>query len=293
MTTTPASRNGPFAVLPGTRLLGEVITWSCPGVKVKHLDLVHALKEAELDEGVARALAPRHTFTRACRKLSEARIIRPVAEDDKVITFQFTSERREDGRYEYELEALLTLDKATGKVTCRLPGLATLAQEELDRCIQARTGGDVTRIVQRLFERRADLFPIRAQGGAYFVAQEHAGFVDRVQAFLGKLNGKMNRFPVSAGTPQGDRSVKEAVAEGLAALIAEHRAAIAGFGEDTRESTLERAAGRIREARFKVEAYSTYLAEERGRLEKCLELAAGELRLKVESLATSREGVTP
>ena len=51
---------------------------------------------------------------------------------------------------------MLTLDKATGKVTCELPGLATLAQEELDRCIDARTGGDVTRVVQRLFERRAE-----------------------------------------------------------------------------------------------------------------------------------------
>src|SRR5262249_32983044 len=65
------------------------------------------------------------------------------------------------------------------------PGLATLAQEELDRCIEARTGGDVTRIVQRLFERQADLFPIRPAGGAYFTPQEHAAFVDKVQCFLG------------------------------------------------------------------------------------------------------------
>ena len=34
----------------------------------------------------------------------------------------------------------------------------------------ARTGSDVTRGVQRLFERRADLFPIRESGGVYFGA---------------------------------------------------------------------------------------------------------------------------
>ena len=40
----------------------------------------------------------------------------------------------------------------------------------------------------------------------------------------------------------GDRSVKESVAAGLAALIAEHRAAIETFGTDTREETVRRAA---------------------------------------------------
>jgi hypothetical protein len=54
------------------------------------------------------------------------------------------------------METLLKLEKQTGSVTCDLPGLAALAQEELDRCIAVRTGSDVTRIVQRLFEKQAD-----------------------------------------------------------------------------------------------------------------------------------------
>jgi hypothetical protein len=236
-------------------------------------------------EGVARELAPRRAFARACRQLSEQRIIRQVGEDDAVITFQFTAERREDGRYTYELETLLTLAKATGKVTCPLPGLATLAQEKLDECIASRTSADVTRVVQRLFERKADLFPIREQGGAYFTPAEHVGFVDRVQAFLSRINGRMGRFPVPAGTPEGDRSVKEAVAEGIASLIAEHHAAIFGFGEDTRQHTLERAAQRIRLTKHNVETYSAYLADEQEKLELALTAASARLRPKVDELA--------
>jgi len=284
-TTLTRPTNGFMTVTPGTKLLGEIITWSCSGVKVRHIDLVNALRESDLDEGVARELAPRYAFSRACKKLSDARIIRQIAEDEKVIQFQFTSEKKEDERFVYELETLLTLEKATGKVTCALPGLATLAQEELDRCLDARTGSDITKVVQRLFERKADLFPIREQGGAYFVPREHTGYTDLVQTFLGKINGKMNRFPVPAGTPEGDRSVKESVAAGIAALIKDHEEAIASFGEDTRESTLERAAERIKQTRFKVEAYSAYLAEEKGRLEKDLAVASANLRAKVESLA--------
>ena len=158
----------PVPVGVGTRLLGEVISWACPGVAVTHADLVRALEDAGLDPGVARELAPRHAFSRACKRLSDQRIIRPVSEDAATVKFQFTQESREGDHYEYRLETTLTLDKQTGAVTCELPGLATLAQEELDRCIAARTGSDITKVVQKLFERTADLFAIRPQGGCYF-----------------------------------------------------------------------------------------------------------------------------
>ena len=282
---TPANGNGPFTAAPGTKLLGEILTWSCSGVKIKLTDLVEALRDAGLDEGVARELAPRHAFSRACKKLSEARIIRPVAEDAHHITFQFTKESRASDSYEYTLETRLTLEKASGKVGCDLPGLATLAQEELDRCIAARNGADVTRAIQRLFERNADLFPIREKGGCYFVPERHSAFVDRIDRFLKKLNGSLRRFPVPAGTPHGDRSVREAVASGIETLIREHDAAVETFGVDTREGTFERAAERIKQTRFKVEAYSCYLAEERTRLERDLTAAQARLRAKVESLA--------
>jgi len=182
---------------------------------------------------------------------------------------------------------MLTLDKKTGTVTCDLPGLATLAQEELDRATDARTGSDVTRVIQKLFDRHADLFPIRPQGGCYFTPIRHTTFVDKVQAMLGRLNGQILRFPVPAGTAEGDRSVKDAVASGLAALIAEHRQAVAAFGTDTRDDTLKRAAEKIRTTRLKVEGYAELLADEKGRLDRELAAARDDLREKVSLLAAA------
>ena len=257
--TAPMRLPPPFATAAAR--LGEVISWTCGGVSVRHADLVAALRDAALDDHVARELAPRHAFTRACRKLSDQRIIRQVGEDESVLRFQFTAEHRDGDRFEYALETMLSLDKRTGAVQCGLPGLATLAQEHLDRAIDARTGSDVTRVIQRLFERHADLFPIRPQGGCYFVPDRHIPFVDKVHTFLGRIHGQLLRFPVPAGTSEGDRSVKEAVAAGLAALIADHRAAVESFGDDTRPETIERAALRIRTTRFKVESYAALLAE--------------------------------
>ena len=277
----------PAPMTAGTQLLGEVISWTCAGVAVTHAALVAALKDAGLDANVARELAPRHAFTRACKKLSEQRIIRQVGEDESVVRFQFTHESRAGDKFEYQLETMLTLDKRTGTVACDLPGLATLAQEQLDRAIDARTGSDVTRIIQKLFERDADLFAIRPQGGCCFCPQRHGGFVDKVQHFLGRINGQLLRFPIQAATSEGDRSVKEAVAAGLAALIAEHRQAIETFGEDTRDDTLTRAAEKIRKTQFKIAAYAEYLAEEKSRLDRELLAARQELRAKVEHLATA------
>lgn len=283
----PATAVVPFPVAAGTRLLGEVISWACSGVSVTHPALLAALADAGLDEGVARELAPKHAFTRACKKLCDRRIIRQVAEDDTAVKFQFTAESRDGDKFDYHLETMLTLDKKTGTVTCDLPGLATLAQEELDRATDARTGSDVTRVIQKLFDRHADLFPVRPQGGCYFVPERYAGFVDKVQAMLGRLNGQILRFPVPAGTVEGDRSVKDAVAAGLAALIDDHRRAVAQFGADTREDTLKRAADKIRSTQFKIAAYAAYLLDEKGKLDRELAAARDELRAKVEQLAAT------
>jgi hypothetical protein len=282
LTATAPTMNGFPGVVPGTRLLGEVISWTCPGIAVRHADVIVALRDAGLDETVARVLLPRHAFSRACKKLAQDRIIRSVADDADTITFQFTHESRAGDKYEYTLETMLALTKATGKVSCELAGLATVAQELLDRAIDHRTGSDVTRMIQRLFDRHADLFPVREAGGVYFVPQAHAAFVDRVQQFLNRVNGRLARFPVPAGTPHGDRSVKDAVADGLATLIAEHREAVAGFGDDTRRDTLDRAAERIRLTRHKLEAYATYLADARDRLAGELAVAARELLAKID-----------
>src|SRR5215218_9920846 len=282
----------PPPVSAGTRLLGEVIAWACPGVSVTHADLVRALEDAGLDPGVASELTPRHAFSRACKRLSDQRIIRPVSEDANTVRFQFTQESRTDDKFEYTLETMLTLDKQTGAVSCELPGLATMAQEELDRCISARTGGDVTRVIQKLFERRADLFPIRPQGGCYFCPACHVGFVDRIQDLLDRVGGRLLRFPVPAGTEEGDRSVTQAVADGLAAVVAEHRAAVAQFGTDTRDDTLTRAAEKIRTTKFKLAAYAEYLAGEKARLDRAVADAERELREKVERIAGAAEPVT-
>ena len=240
------------------KMLGEIITWKIQGVAISHADLLSGLMASDLDCDVAKELAPRNAVARACCKLNNERIIRTVAEDHSTISFQFTREALEDGKFSYHFESLLFLDKHSGNITSENLELEQLAMEEFGRCLESRSANDVTRLVQRLFVK--------------------------VESFVRNIGGSLQRFPIPAGSPQGDRAVQEAVANGLQGIIDEHMEAVAKFGEDTRPDTLHRAEEKIRITKLKIEGYGLYLDKKREDLEISLQQASELLRSRMSFL---------
>ena len=267
-----------------TKLLGEVVSWNCNKACVSHADLVKAMESLSLPTSLLPDLPIQAVFRRACKALGQKRLVRALEEDSKNISFQFTLERREGGFFTYETEAKLTVAKDTGKVACELQDLREIVQRELDAELAQRRGTDIGRVLIKLIEQNCGLFPIRPQGGCYFITQEHLGFLDKLESFALRLGCSMMRFPVPAGTREGDRSARDAITSGLTTLVQEYLTSIEAFGADTREATFERAASQIQQARFKVEAYAGYLAGEQARLENLLDDAAKKLRTKVAVL---------
>jgi len=268
-------------------LLGEVIAWNATGVRVSYTQLRAALTATGLDAAMARELAPRHAWARACHHLEEGRIIRRLAtegDDDTTIRFQFNKQQEVSGQYEYPLETVCTLDTATGKVDCSEPGLTERAQQLLDEAVATRTAQDVTRLVQRLFERKADLFPIRDQGGCYFVPACYGTFVDTIEKFVASLGGTMRRFPVPKGVERGSTAVRDSVTEGLGHVISEHLKAVDSFDAETRQGTIDRAVKRINVTRVKLEAYAEYLGDQQTQLLTKLAEAKLILLAKVDAL---------
>lgn len=251
---------------------GEVIAWEAHGKH--HVSKVRsALVGAGLDEAVAKDFKPRHAFARACAELEESRIIRKLGETDTLIHFQFTAEQKEvvneQGRFGYHFEAILSLDKKAGTITCDDANLKALAESQLQDALEIRRANDVTAIVQRLFKTKdADLFPIRDGGAVYFATLRHAELIGKIANFVRTLGGSFHRLPIQPGTPEGDLTLQGAVSRGLASLIAKHENAVNDFDDDTRASTLERAAKKIAHTREKIACYAAYLGEERARLEK-------------------------
>jgi hypothetical protein len=83
--------------------------------------------------------------------------------------------------------------------------------------------------------------------------------------------------------------MRETVAEGMARIVREYEEAVKSFGTDTKESTLERCAERIKVARFKVEAYAAYLGEEKARLEESLEAARTQLKARMAAITAAKD----
>lgn len=279
---------------------GEVIAWDIKtGTKIRYADLLAAMDATGLNKAVAKEMAPRNAFTRAIADLSANRVIRKIEDTATFLRFQFTREtvtEAADGkRLDYNFEAVLVLNKVTGAVQSDTdPNLAALAEKMLKDESEVRYNCDITRIVQRLFEMEADLFPVRSQGGCYFVPAAFAGFCEKVEAFLASVGGSLRRFPVPAAvSASADRSVKESVDDGLNAMLAEHLKAIDEFDDSTREKTLEKMVERINGTRFKIEAYAEYLGEKKAELDEAVKAARAALRLKVLQLGKAQAVKVP
>ncbi len=281
------------------QLLGEIITWDLDAnTTVTYGALEQALKDADLDSKVARELLPRYAFARAARKMTEERIIRCVGEAQGKLAFQFTKEHLDssDERFHYDFEATLFLEKDTGFIEVQsnvltpeqTADLTEHAKQELAKATENRTTADITRVIKRLFEKQADLFPVRAAGSVYFVPDQHAGFVDKVQSFVERLRGRLNRFPVPEGTKHGAKSVQDAVTEGLEALIAEHQKAVEEFGEDTRISTIHKAIDKVETTRFKIEAYAAYLLDSKQKLDQAAQIVKIKMQGKLTEVLAAK-----
>lgn len=293
------NRNEYVNRVQGLELLGEIITWDLnPNTQITYQDLISALSASDLDSKVARTLCPRYGFARAAKQMAEQRIIRFVGESQNKLAFQFTKEYKDSSqeRYNYDFEATLTLEKDSGAIEVtstvltneQCQHLAELAKRLLVLAIENRTTADVTRVIKRLFEKQADLFPVRDNGSVYFVPQRHMAFVDKIQHFVQGLQGRINRFPVPAGTQHGNRSVQEAVSEGIQAMIQEHSQAVTEFGTDTRISTVQRALDKIQKTQFKIEAYRELLDTERDKLDEALQLTKVETQKKLEEIMAAK-----
>ena len=301
----PAETVNLFTPLPDVKVLGDVVVYETKGLKVPYGKVVQALRDSGLPDDLAPLMLPRNAFRRAAKKLEDRRIIRKLKDDrsEGKLYFQSTLEQKVDAaagvafdqdRLEYVRETTLVLDKDTGNITISDTLASDAAVDLLDKVraefadvMGHRTGSDVGRMVQKAFEKNADLFPLRRQGGVYFCPTRHADFTARVADFLARVGGRMKRIPVPDALNGRDnqhvKDVKESVADALAAAVREYQDATEALTDDATEAQMERLAERIKAARFKVEAYSEYIEDRRAELLAQADAAADKLRERAKA----------
>lgn len=290
-TTKQARAKELKAQLTGLRLHGDMVFYDLPlGTVHKHADVQAALTAADLDPAVSRELLPRYAFARASKKMATERIIDILRDADDKLTFQFTKKFMDSSGDEWHFakEVNLELNKVTGRITCENKDLEKHAQALLDEALEARTTSDITKIVQRMFEQHADIMPARRAGGAYFVPLAYADFSTKIEVFLAKLGGTLDRWPIPAGTQYGDAKVQEVVAEAMKQRIEAHLANVKSFTINTRKDTIERVVEGINATKIQLLAYREYMADQAKELDKAMAEADQELVAQVDKLAGIR-----
>lgn len=280
-------------------LAAEVVTWEAGGGS-PYATVKQALIDNGLDDDVCKELAARYAFSRAAKKLEQdERVIKVTYEDKDEVRFQFTkmvmiSGVDEDSgtaerEWEFRKECKLSLDKATGIVKCKLKDLEKQAQQLVNNATELKTNSDITGIVQRLYQRHGELMPLRSSGGVYLVLKNYFAFNDKVEGFLKAIGGKLDRWPIPAGTQRGDTLISETVAESSNKVLEEFEAAISEFNMYTPKTRMEAAVERIKEGRIRIEARANYLRDNADvLLEKSKQLEQ-ELVKKIEQLGKERE----
>lgn len=259
--------------------LGEIVTWDIHGKIIRVEELRDAMTKADINPDALHDLSLKNAFKRATKGLKKDRLIDELKTDGDIIKFQLTAKTVLEDMIEHDYECLINLDTTTGKVTCpEKPELAKEAADLLDVAADTRTSQDVSRLVQRLFECNADLFPInRRKGVAYFVPAEHVEFTAKIENFMEGCGGIVERYPVPRGSAKANAGVKRAVESGLEAMAEELESAIEEWDTSTRKCTKDRAQEKIELLLHKHQCYAHYLGQKQGESLAKLE----ELKLRI------------
>jgi hypothetical protein len=240
---------------------GNIASWESPKDEVLFSDLRTALDINGFDEELAKELAPRNAFSRACKQMCEDRVIDKVEETDKQIKFQLTKKALVGTELEYTKECDLFLDKESGRVDGSNEQLAKHAEALVIHHQNVRCSADITRLIQKIFQTAGgDLVPLRKQGGVYFVPHTHTDLIHRIGSLMAAIGGTLNLFAVDAGDEKTKESVANQMTDHLLALIGDFKNSCRGISADTATSTLERRVETAQQIRGKLESYQSLLS---------------------------------
>jgi hypothetical protein len=218
------------------------------------------------------------------------RIIRQFKRDGDSLVFQFTREHLNSLQIEYSREAMLTLDLTTGVIRADDIVIQAEATRLAAEYSAKRLTSDLTRLIQRVFDReRAALVPIREQGGCYFVPETHAALVDQARTLLTEIGGDLRSFAVQLGDGQTNQSVAEAMTEYLIQRITEFRESCESLSADSPADVMTRQQERIGELRRHLDMYRGLLMGYASEIDTAIQQAEKDMLAKLIAPAQTSE----
>ena len=246
--------------------LGVVVTWAVRNAFVKRTALEEALTAVGIDVRV-RKCRPATYLRRAVDQAFEDGIIRKIGEDGHIVSYAVVDERTSlaEGAWEGQQREAITLDKETGKIEFKDGVLATEVQAAMDTHEGGLLSADVGMVLKQVITNAGGI-ALRPQGGAYFVPQENAVVLDKVESALnsvvtGRATVRISRLGVMAGRREAQdlaRAYIETVRQEVMAMRDELRVLLRDLVK-ARPSTFVHRTARLREMVKQMELYNNSL----------------------------------
>lgn len=244
--------------------------------KVNHTDVMAALTNAGFDAKMARSLCNSYVFRRAIRQIVPDALKDLIVMDADVITFQISGRVKAADGVDYVKQAVVTCDKATGKISCNEPTILATTEAAFNAAVGLRTTTDCTRLVERIMKSRITKDVFKAKG-TYFANVSALPLIDQIEKFVTAIGGDVIRFDLAEGTATNVVRVQTVVVDAFEAALADAESHIETITMDSRKDVVARAADTLADLENNLRWNALKIGEQLGRLEDYLALAKKKL----------------
>lgn len=265
-------------------VLGE--TFWCDlrvNTRIGYATLLQHMHTAGLDPKLARKLAPSYAFTRAVRELAHAKLVDRVTWTQDAVTFQIASRVKVADGIDYQRLATVTLDRATGTITCPDAQIEQQARQMFAAKVEERRTTDITRLINRVLEQHRNKSAFPMKGGVWFLVHALKPLADQLTTFIRLIGGTVTRWviydttvtvnPAQPSQPVVDPNVSQVqtvVVDSFQETLAEMQTHIDALRPDSGKRQVANARKRLAEISTDLHYNARIIGEQLGRLEDYL-----------------------
>jgi hypothetical protein len=255
--------------------IGSVCWWNVHNVDIMKDALETILESCGIDKKFVRSHNYRSAFKRSLKELEEGRIIRPIDENASFMNFQFTEEQkiedagRNDVSLQYNPEAVVVIDKSKYRKTQNIAEAIEAREDIKERLVELFNekkdkfhSSDVTRMIHRIFNEKADIVSLRQQGGVYFVPNQYNNILQAVSNFVNSVGSSTFDFFPMPDVEACRNAVAAAVDEEMTIdlnKLDEELKAFENGGEEMTDKQRNHRLGQMEKLRNRVTRYSELL----------------------------------
>lgn len=227
---------------------------------VSHTDLVAALNAANLDPALSKNLATSYAFNRAVSTLSRGKLRDRVEWSQDRVSIQVSARVHVPDGIDYVREGTVTLDRATGSISCPDPVVKAEAERLFNEAMGRRNGRDVMNMLDRIMRPSINKAVFPMKGGVFFALSPYLTTLDNIEKLINAIGGKMMRWQIADGTPQTVSQVQTVVVDSFAETMLELENHIGTVNSESRGDKVTR----VKEALEDLQARLRYNANRVG-----------------------------